>query len=339
LHLAKEAIRKSKYVVLVEGNMDVIASHQAGVKQVVATAGTALTEQHLKALSRFTEDIRLSFDADKAGLQATERAIPIASRVGVSLSIVTIPSGKDPDELVRNNPDAWQKAIDQPQYALDWLMERYQKLLDLTSAKGKREFSDIVLAVVRGLADKVEQEHYVDKISQLIGVSREALMAKLNQKDSGPQVRRKAIPKPAAFDKAAVELIKVQDHLLALALMSPKLRIFLKPLTPDMLFTQTGQAMLEFLKEHPEFVTGKAAIVQNLEEYDTILVLQFEELYHDLELLELRNEAARLQARLIERYVKTQKQALAHELAEADDDAMQRLLKQAKELDQLLKLL
>ena len=74
LHLAKEAIRKTKFVVVSEGNLDVIMSHQAGVRQVVATAGTALTEQHLQTLGRFTGDIRLSFDADKAGLNATERA-------------------------------------------------------------------------------------------------------------------------------------------------------------------------------------------------------------------------------------------------------------------------
>ncbi len=73
-----------------EGNLDVIASHQANVKQVVATAGTALTEAHLKTLGRFSGDIRLGFDADKAGLAATERAIPIASRVKVSLSIIDI---------------------------------------------------------------------------------------------------------------------------------------------------------------------------------------------------------------------------------------------------------
>ncbi len=109
LHLAKEAIRKNKFAVLVEGNLDVIASHQAGVRQVVATAGTALTEPHLKALSRFTGDIRLSFDADKAGVAATERAIPIASRVKVSLSIIDIPSGKDPDELITQDPKLWQR--------------------------------------------------------------------------------------------------------------------------------------------------------------------------------------------------------------------------------------
>ncbi|MFZ2166711.1 MAG: DNA primase, partial [Propionibacteriaceae bacterium] len=75
LHLAKEAIRKQGFVIMAEGNLDVISSHQAGVSQVVATAGTALTEDHLKTLKRLTGDIRLCFDADKAGLAATERAI------------------------------------------------------------------------------------------------------------------------------------------------------------------------------------------------------------------------------------------------------------------------
>src|SRR3954462_2128683 len=75
LHLAKEALRREQYAVLVEGNLDVIASHQAEVRHVVATAGTALTEMHLKGLSRFTGDIRLAFDQDRAGQTAAERAI------------------------------------------------------------------------------------------------------------------------------------------------------------------------------------------------------------------------------------------------------------------------
>ncbi|HEU4985285.1 MAG TPA: DNA primase, partial [Nitrososphaera sp.] len=155
LHLAKEALRKTKYAVVAEGNLDVIASHQAGVRQVVATAGTALTEYQLKALGRFTPDIRLSFDADSAGLNATERSIPIASKVGVSLSVITIPSGKDPDELIKQDRAKWEEIIEKPKYALDWLIDRYQKQLDIDSAVGKRQFSDIILNVVRGLSDQV----------------------------------------------------------------------------------------------------------------------------------------------------------------------------------------
>lgn len=137
LHFAKESIRKTKYVVIAEGNLDVISSHQAGIKQVVATAGTALTLAQLKALSRFTGDIRLCFDADAAGLNATERSIPIAAQANISLSILTIPNGKDPDELVRNDPAAWQRVVDSPVYAMDWVIERYKALLDLSSAQGK----------------------------------------------------------------------------------------------------------------------------------------------------------------------------------------------------------
>src|SRR5690606_28689372 len=115
---------------LVEGNLDVIAAHQAGTRQVVATAGTALTEMHLKAMSRFTGDIRLAFDQDQAGQNATERAIPIASKVGITLSIIDIPGGKDPDELIRKDMQAWVDTLEKPQYALDWLIDRYKKQLD-----------------------------------------------------------------------------------------------------------------------------------------------------------------------------------------------------------------
>jgi DNA primase len=191
LHLAKEAIRKTKFVVIAEGNLDVISSHQAGVRQVVATAGTALTEPHLKALSRFTGDIRLCFDADNAGLNATERSIPIAGKVNVSLSIITIPSGKDPDELIRQDASLWQSIIQKPQYALDWLIERYQAKLDITSAQGKREFSDVVLAIIRDLSDSVERDHYIEQISARIGVSRQALDDKLNQKAVAEKPRLK----------------------------------------------------------------------------------------------------------------------------------------------------
>ncbi len=113
LHHAKEAIRKSEFVVVVEGNMDVIASYQAGVKNVVASAGTAMTEMHLKALKRFSGDIRLSFDADRAGLAATERVIPLAQKTGVTLSIINTGAAQDPDELIQKDLKLWQKAMAQ----------------------------------------------------------------------------------------------------------------------------------------------------------------------------------------------------------------------------------
>ena len=91
LYQAKEAIRKEDSVVIVEGNLDVVSSHQAGGKNVVATAGTAMTEHHMKALSRLAYRVRLAFDGDKAGLAATERAVALAQNVKVELEVVTLP--------------------------------------------------------------------------------------------------------------------------------------------------------------------------------------------------------------------------------------------------------
>jgi DNA primase len=339
LHLAKESVRKSKFVVITEGNLDVIASHQAGVRQVVATAGTALTEPHLKALSRFTGDIRLSFDADKAGLAATERAIPIASRVKVSLSIIDIPSGKDPDDLIRQDPKLWEQAITHNQYALDWLMARYAKLLDIKSAQGKREFSDVLLPVVRSLGDDVERDHYLNAIAEAMGVNREALDQKL-QKTTGPAEptarRRRLKVDPAKLDKAAIENKKLQDNFLSLVLMRPTLREFLELITSEMLYTEEGRALLEFLRKHPDFDGKDGQAVQNLADYVKIQALLYEELYQGLELNELHYEAARLQARLVERFIKTQKAELALAMETADESATRSLLEQAKRYDVLL---
>ncbi|HSH55399.1 MAG TPA: DNA primase [Candidatus Limnocylindrales bacterium] len=339
LHLAKDGIRKSGYVVLVEGNLDVISSHQAGVRQVVATAGTAMTEQHLKALSKFTGDIRLSFDQDKAGINATERAIPIASKVGVSLSMITIPSGKDPDELIKQDKRIWQEVIEQNQYALDWLIERYQLQLDLTSAQGKRQFSDVLLPVVRGLADKVEQDHYLKRISELIGVRQEALTDKYEQ-------TTKAAPKPLRkqlnvqqVSRQTADLLRLQNRFLSLMFMQPGLRGFLHSVTPDMVFTEDARKLLAFLKEHPDFTGREVTAIDSLRpvaDYAKIMSVAYEELYGGLEVTELQTEAARQQTRLVEAYVKSQKSEISHKLATADDAETRHLLEQVKALDQLL---
>ena len=340
LHLAKESIRKIKFVVLVEGNLDVIASHQAGVRQVVATAGTALTEPHLKALSRFTGDIRLCFDADKAGLAATERAIPIASRVKVSLSIIDTPGAKDPDELIRQDPELWLKAIDQNHYALDWLMTRYGKLLDTESAQGKREYSDILMPVVRALTDDVERDHYLNAIAKAIGVSKEALDQKLSKTPASETTERRRRPKlqPAQLDRIAIENKKTQDQFLSLMFSRQTLREFLDLITAEMLYEDQARQLLEFLKKNPDF-KGKpeeAKQLKPLADYVKIESLLYEELYQGLELNELHYEAARLQARLIERFVKDQKTKLADELETATEPATERLLTQAKKYDELL---
>jgi DNA primase len=344
LHLAKQAIRKTKYVVLAEGNLDVIASHQAGVMQCVATAGTALTEPHLKTLKRLTGDIRLCFDADRAGIAATERAIPIASKVGVNLSIISIQNGKDPDELIRQDVGLWQQIIDVPAPAMDWLIRRYQDDLDLTTAKGKRMFRDVTLEVVRGLEDRGDQEHYTKLVAQITDVDPGTLIEMvLNGGEARmlqPTKRLASRPEHVARGDAKVDA--VQDRLLALLLKQPKLRDIVEEIPDEYMSGEAARAMLRFLRAHPDF-DGSAEYapalkqVQNSENYVKILSLQYEELYTDVELLELRYEAERLQAQLVERYVKTQKQQIQEKLQSGTAGDEHALLQKDKALNELLR--
>jgi DNA primase len=338
LHLAKRAIQKEKFSVLVEGNLDVISSHQAGVANVVATAGTALTEMQLKILGRFSPDVRIAFDEDRAGLAATERAVPIASKTGVELSVITIPSGKDPDELVRQDPNLWRGVIQKHTYALDWLIMTYASRLDLESAVGKRQFSDAILPVVRSLEDQVEQDHYVHKIAQRLGVTSDSIRAKLSGvRGESPQRLKRTKPTAQANATDQLEAKKMGDRLLSLALMLPGIRGYLEELTEDMFVSDQAKKLFIFLKANPNYAGEQTAELRDLGEYVKIVSLQFEELYADVDTLELQYEAARLRTKLVELFVKYRKKQITERLADVDEGEADELLAQVRDLDQLLK--
>ncbi len=176
---AKEAIRQHNFVVIVEGNMDVISSHQAGVREAVATSGTAMTESHLKTLSRLTSDVRLAYDGDAAGVKATERAIMMAGDLGINLSVISDYHGaKDPDELIQKDSRLWQEAVTNFRPAVDWLLDKYEENLDLTSGAGKREYSDVAMKLLKYVSDAVERKHYEKLVARRLDCSVEDLHAK-----------------------------------------------------------------------------------------------------------------------------------------------------------------
>lgn len=188
---AKEAIREQNFVVIVEGNMDVISSHQAGVKQAVATSGTAMTENHLKTLSRLTPDVRLAYDGDAAGMKATERAIILAGSVGVNLSVIADYHGaKDPDELIQKDPELWKTAVKKARPAVDWLLDKYEEDLDLSSGPGKREYSDLAMKLLKNVPDAVEKKHYEQLVARKLDCSVDDLHAKNIAETSSKRLKK-----------------------------------------------------------------------------------------------------------------------------------------------------
>jgi DNA primase len=326
LSLAKDAIRKSGFVVVVEGNLDVVASHQAGVKQVVASAGTALTSYHLKSLQRFTGDIRLCFDDDRAGQEAAERAIPLAQSLGVDLSIVSIPSGKDPDELIKSDPKRWLEVIDKQQYMVDWLIERIASSLDLTTAQGKRQLTNRILAIVRQLKEPVEQEHYVRILAERTNTSLETILGKLHEQPA-QTTRLKRVKDQPSESVEAREMRKMEQHLLAMALHHAGVAALLKNVPLD-LFSDEATEIAAFIQQHP-------LVSPNQSDYGTMLRLLFEEHYQSTAEEELAYQAEKLLSRLINAYAKRKKLSIVEQLETADEPTQKTLLTAVKQLDKL----
>ena len=250
LYQAKEAIRQSGYVVIVEGNMDVISSHQAGVKEAVATSGTAITEQHLKALSRLTSDIRLAFDGDEAGVKATERAIMMAGDLGIDLSVVYDYQGaKDPDELIQKDPKLWQRKKKKNMPAVEWLLSKYEENLNLNLAPDKRKYSDIALKLLGYVKDEIERDEYEQQIAKKLSTTVETLRKKGKRLD---EALKTSTPKNFKTPKTKIKgkkIEKLENSLLALKIFGgiTKTKI---PLEVPEDETRLAELELIFNREH-----------------------------------------------------------------------------------------
>jgi DNA primase len=317
LHLAKEAIREKNSVIIVEGNLDVVASHQAGVANVVAAAGTALTTDHLRQLSRLTNRVKLAFDSDDAGIAATERAIGLAQGLEIELEIISVPDGKDPDDLIKQDPKLWREAIENSKYVMDWLFDHYQKRYDLTSATGKRSFTDRVLAVLARMQDPVEQEHYSNLAAEVSGVSPRATKTKLEQ-------TKKKLPKPtpkkSARPQSGVDKTAIEDTFLAINAANTDVRDSLKRPSQTSFSTDQRRLLFEYLLEHQSAHLGKQIPkeLKEIEDYVNILLLKAEELYGSWSSADLLIEAIGLARRVVTAGETKTKRHLSKAIREAE---------------------
>ena len=239
LSQAREAIRRSDFVVVVEGNMDVISSHQAGVREAVATAGTAMTENHLKSFSRMTNDIRLAYDGDEAGVRAAERAISMASKFGIYLSVIDDYHGcKDADELIQKDPKLWQEAVNNYRPALEWILEKYEDKYDLKTEKGFQEYAKEAKRLIDEIDenDTVLREKYERMVSKRLGISLEAFRTKKIKKET------KRLKKAVGVEKSAMSEISRAEKNLAALVLCGKVDV-----EEDFILKNLNRAELEFI--------------------------------------------------------------------------------------------
>ncbi len=169
---AKDAIRRGDTAVLVEGQMDLILSHQSGVTNAVASSGTALTSEHLTIIKRFTKNLVLAFDADDAGLSAAYRAIGLALSQDMNVRIVGLPRGMDPADMALKNPKEWQDAVSGAVPVIDFYLELLPSIHS-DKAVLRSKVSEIIVPFIAELHSAINQGHYVGQVAKLLGVKDE----------------------------------------------------------------------------------------------------------------------------------------------------------------------
>ncbi len=179
LDKAKQAIKQNNLAIVVEGQMDAISSHQHGFINTVASSGTALTAEQVKLIKRYTNNVALAFDADSAGQMAADRGIKEAMEAELDIKVIVIPSGKDPDEVLRHNPAEWEAAVKDAQPMMEYYFAKVFSTVDLSQAAEKRLAAKKILEMIVKFKSKIESDHWLKRLSQKIdideGVLRETI--------------------------------------------------------------------------------------------------------------------------------------------------------------------
>ena len=204
LSVASKGIRDDNSVVVVEGYLDVITAYQFGFKNVVASMGTALTANQVGSLKSRTNNFVLAMDSDSAGREAVLRSLRNTYRVferqlgqksEVNLSVVLMPSGKDPDTQIRNNLSEWKKNIASPvpfvQFVIDSIIEKY----DINSSSGKGQVVGEIAPLITNMVNPFEQDHYIDLLAGKLTVKREIVESALAKSMTGSARKRQSLKK------------------------------------------------------------------------------------------------------------------------------------------------
>ena len=247
LDKAKLEIKLEDRVILVEGNTDVLAVRQMGNKNVVCTSGTALTNEQIKILNRYTENIILAFDVDLAGQTATQRSIDLLLGQGLNVKVLDLAKGKDPDECIRKTPGVWKKALKSPLQIMEYYFSSAFKGRNLTNLDDKKEVTKLLLPIIAKLGDPVDQGLWLRKLSDELDVSEIFLREAL---------RRVRLPKIYSKESESISKQRpsqeqqVSDRFLGLILKYPELgQEFLNKLVLDMFVDNRAQSIIREIRE------------------------------------------------------------------------------------------
>ena len=211
-------------VIFVEGYMDTISLYQAGFENVVASMGTALTKEQARLVKRYSDNVLISYDGDFAGQKNTIRGLEILKEEGLNVRVVPLPEGADPDDVVKQGKDVYQKCLDDAMPLIDFKIHYAEQKYDLSDTADKRNFLGEALKIIAEAESESVKEELIKKISNKLGVTKQALERDLEKvkKGSDEQVQVTAIAKPRIIETDAEtdKSVKAKRFILAAKLFS-----------------------------------------------------------------------------------------------------------------------
>lgn len=244
LHLAKTSIREKNEAIIVEGEMDMIMSYQSGVKNIVASKGTALTEEQISSIKKLAENLSICFDTDLAGDAASRRGIEMAERALLNLKVIRVEGGKDPAEVSLKDPQSWAKMVADATPIYDYYLSSVTQRFNPNSSLGKKSIFRELLPIWKKIQDPMLREHYIQKLAALLQVKDDFIRSQIDKLPTEAKVititsqpsSKQNVPsqdKNEQIDRRKL----LEKYLIALCLHIPQDHTFV-PNFPETLFTQ-----------------------------------------------------------------------------------------------------
>ncbi len=221
---AKEAMRQAGFVVLVEGNIDIISSHRAGIANIVCPLGTALTDEQLKLLKRYVEEIYFAFDTDQAGKKALLRSLEMAEKQGFAAKAVDLGEFGDSDDLICSDGGVrlWKQRVKSAEEIPEFIIEKFKEDYDLNNASQKQKYIRSCLPFIAKLRDEIKIDHYLQTLEIVTGTKYDVLKKLLDKQQQNSQVYEQGSERNTDTD-AAIE--KPQEYIPQIHISKPLARL------------------------------------------------------------------------------------------------------------------
>jgi len=214
--VAKGFIREKGLALIVEGYMDLLTLHQFGFKYAVATLGTALTENHVRILKRFSDHFITCFDSDESGAAATIRALPLSLDEGITCTVIRLRGKQDPDSCLQGgHRNEFQEMLSQAIPIFDFFIEEVLSKFDLTSADGKAKAVDEILPMVERIRNRIIRESYVKKLGERLALKEEVILDAMRstpQRRGGRREELKQVIEKKMYPKTEEAILQIMLH-------------------------------------------------------------------------------------------------------------------------------